>query len=132
MKHKQVIDGFDNVFYDEFSEVVNYDCAKEVWEDARVICLYDTNSNIGLFQNSDIILMYDKVTEKPSIITERIFKKNYKWLEWKRVNRYLKLKIKTVKHELGFNVSVNFGSDYIDFVHYKTEYHLWAIESLKQ
>ena len=54
----------DNVFYDTFEEVVSFykDSAQsmEVWEEAATITLIDTEADVGLFDKSDIIVVYDK------------------------------------------------------------------------
>lgn len=117
-----------NVFYDTFEDtVVNYkDEITEVWEEASTICLADTSAETGLFSKSDIIVVYDKDTGKPMIVTERIFKRNYSWWEWWKLKQYLRSMIRTIKTELGFNIKVSFSHDYVDYVHYKEEWWQWA------
>ena len=120
------LESFDNVFYDTFDEVKQYEFVSDVWEEACVICLADSSSDVGLFAKSDIIISYDKQTRKPTIITERIFRKNYSARDWRKMQRFLRNKLKVIREELGFHISVSFARDYIDYVHYKQEWWLWA------
>lgn len=124
----------DNVFYDSFKETMEFykDTRKEVWEEAATISLYDTAGDVGLFNKSDIIIVYDKDTGKPMIVTERIYSKNYTIREWSKMKRYLRYKTKIIKQELGFNVRISFGHGYIDYVHYKEEWWQWALKHSKQ
>lgn len=123
-----------NIFYDTFSEVVNYykNCDMEVWEETCTLALSNTDANVGLFDKSDIIAVYDIETHLPTILTERIYRKNYTFKEWWRMKRHLKSKMKIVKQELGFNLRVSYSSDYIDYIHYKEEWWQWALRHLKQ
>lgn len=117
-----------NVFYDSFKEVVESyaDEVTEVWYESATICLADTSEETGLFTKSDIIIMYDKNTSKPMIVTERVFRKNYSWWEWFRLKRFLRHKLSIIKCELGYNIKVTFAHDYLDYVHYKEEWWQWA------
>ncbi|MCM1234400.1 MAG: hypothetical protein NC489_30230 [Ruminococcus flavefaciens] len=117
-----------NVFYDSFKEVVESyaDEVTEVWEEAATICLADTSAETGLFPKSDIIIVYDKDTAKPMIVTERIFKKNYSRWEWFKMKSYLRHKLGVIKSELGFNIKITFSREYLDYVHYKEEWWQWA------
>lgn len=119
-----------NVFYDTFKETVEFykDIHMEVWEESYTITLINTGIDIGLFNKSDIIIVYDAETFLPSIVTERIFKKNYSRREWWQVRKYLKYKTNIIKQELGFNVRISFANDYIDYVHYKEEWWQWALK----
>ena len=119
-----------NVFYDTFKETVEFykDTLMEVWEESYTITLINTNLNVGLFDKSDIIVVYDAETFLPSIVTERIFKKNYSRMDWFKIRKYLKYKTSIIKQELGYNVRISFASDYIDYVHYKEEWWQWALK----
>lgn len=123
-----------NIFYDTFSEVVTmYDNTNmEVWEETCTISLANTLSNVGLFDKSDIIVAYDLDTHLPTIVTERIYRRNYTFKEWYRMRRYLKEKLKVIKQELGFNIRVSYSKDYIDYVHYKEEWWQWALKHPKE
>ena len=121
MKQQTLTNTFDNVFYDRYDEVKNYSCVAEVWDESRTIVLSDTDKNIGLFDKTDIIIMYDKCGN-PCIITERIFKKNYSRRDWWLLQRSLKGKLKVIQDELGFHISVSYAKDYIDYVHYKKNF----------
>lgn len=123
-----------NVFYDSFKEVrESYaDEITEVWEEAATICLADTSGETGLFPKSDIIVVYDKETAKPMIVTERIFKSNYTDREWRKMKRYLNNKISIIHSELGFNIKVSFSREYIDYIHYKEEWWQWANKQQKK
>lgn len=129
MPKETLINSFDNVFYDNYDEVKLYSCVAEVWEESRTIVLTDTDKNIGLFKNTDIIIMYDK-EGKPCIITERVFKKNYTRREWSAMLRMFKNKLKVIQEELGFHISVSYTRDYIDYIHYKKDWWLWAKENM--
>lgn len=120
----------DNVFYDTFKETVEFykDTQMEIWEEAATICLINTAEDVGLFDKSDIIVVYDQETFKPTIVTERIYKKNYSSRDWRRMRRYLKYKTSIIKQELGFNVRISFAREYIDYVHYKEEWWQWALK----
>lgn len=120
----------DNIFYDSFRETVEFyqDENLEIWEEAATISLADTGPDVGLFDKSDIIVVYSKEDFKPSIVTERIYRRNYTWLEWFRLKRYLRNKLKVIKQELGFNIRVSYSFDYIDYVHYKEEWWQWAVK----
>lgn len=118
----------DNVFFDSFDEVREFykDVElKDIWEEASTIVLYDTAEYVGLFPKSDIIVVYDS-TGAPSIITERIYKKNYTQRQWFYLKRSLKSKLHYVTREFGFNIALTFGLGYIDYVHYKEEWWEWA------
>lgn len=124
----------DNVFYDTFEEVVAFyqdSCKMEIWEDALTITMYDTDNTIGLFADSDIIVVYDKEEHKPSIVTERIYRKDYSLFKWYKLTRMLKAKASLIKHELGFNIKISFGFEHIDYVHYKEEWWQWALKNAK-
>ena len=124
----------DNVFYDTFKETVEFykDTRKEIWEEAATISLFDTDETVGLFDKSDIIVVYDKETGKPSIVTERIYKKNYNKHDWWKMRRYLRYKTKIITQELGFNIRISYSRNYIDYVHYKEEWWQWALKNVKQ
>ena len=121
---------FDNVFYDRYHAVKHYKCQKEVWEESKIISLIDTDERVGLFGCSDIIIAYDD-TEHPTVITERIYRRNYKWHEWLRIKMYLRTKISVIRQELGFNIAVTFGRNYIDYIHYTEEWWKWASKNAK-
>lgn len=119
-----------NVFYDTFKETVEFykNTQMEVWEESYTITLINTGAEVGLFEKSDIIIVYDTETFLPSIVTERIFKKNYSKRDWYKIRKYLKYKTSIIKQELGYNVRISFASDYIDYVHYKEEWWQWALK----
>lgn len=123
-----------NIFYDTFAEVVKQykDTDMEVWEETCTIALSNTNANVGLFDKSDIIVVYDLETHLPTIITERIYSKNYTRREWFKMRRYMKHKTSIIKQELGFNIRISYSKGYIDYVHYKEEWWQWALRHAKQ
>ena len=124
-----------NIYWDSFKEVVVYYSqlySIQQWESAATICICDTGSDVGQFAKSDIIIVYDKEVFTPTIVTERIFRKNYNWRTWRKLGHMLKIKAKHIKEEFGFSVRISFGGDYIDCVHYKEEWWQWAVKSLKQ
>lgn len=123
----------DNVFYDTFLEVASFykECITEVWEESATICMADTDATVGLFDKSDIIVMFDKDTGEPMIVTERIYKENYTRIEWHRMKRYLNNMLKVIHTELGFNIKVSYTHNYIDFIHYKEEWWQWARKQQK-
>ena len=119
-----------NVFHDTFKETVEFykNTRMEVWEESYTITLINTGAEVGLFDKSDIIIVYDAETFLPSIVTERIFKKNYNKRDWYKIRKYLKYKTSISKQELGYNVRISFASYYIDYVHYKEEWWQWALK----
>jgi len=123
-----------NIYYDTFNEVANHykdSDDMDIWEESCTISLRGTAANIGLFDKSDIIAVYDLETHLPVIITERIYKKNYSKFEWRKMKKYMQHKIRIVKHELGFNIRVAYNKDYIDYIHYKEEWWQWALKQSK-
>lgn len=123
-----------NVFYDSFKETVEFyqDANLQIWEEEATIVIIDSDEKTGLFNRSDIIIKYDKETGAPNVITERIYRKNYKFLQWVRLKRFLRNKIKVIKQELGFNIRVSFNyglEEYIDYIHYKEEWWKWALNN---
>lgn len=122
-----------NVFYDTFAEVVNYykNTSLEVWEETCTISLSNTDANVGLFDKSDIIVVYDLETHLPTIVTERIYRKNYTPREWFRMRSYIKHKLRIIKQEMGYNIRVSYSRDYIDYVHYKEEWWQWALKNMQ-
>lgn len=120
----------DNIFYDTFKETVEFynDTKLEIWEEAATISLADTGPAVGLFDKSDIIVVYSKEDCRPSIVTERIYRKNYTAYQWYKMKRYLRNKLSVIKQELGFNIRVSYSNDYIDYVHYKEEWWQWAVK----
>lgn len=123
-----------NIFYDTFAEVVDrYKCSNmEVWTETCTLSLSDTDETIGLFGHSDIIAVYDIESHLPTIITERIYRKNYKFLQWYRMKKHLRSKLRIVTQELGFNIRISYGNGYIDYIHYKEEWWQWALKHSKQ
>lgn len=123
-----------NIFYDTFAEVVNnYKCDNmEIWEETCTISLANTSSKIGLFDKSDIIAVYDIDSHLPTIVTERIYRRNYKLFDWYKIRKHLKNKLNVVKQELGFNIRISYSHDYIDYIHYKEEWWQWALKHSKQ
>jgi hypothetical protein len=123
-----------NIFYDTFAEVVNYykDTDMEVWEETCTIALSNTAAEVGLFDKSDIIAVYDLESHLPVIITERIYRENYTWNEWRKMKRYMRNKTSCIKQELGFNIRISYSKGYIDYVHYKEEWWQWALKHQQQ
>lgn len=119
-----------NVFFDTFDEMMHIyeNCAKEIWEETKTVSLFNTPADVGLFDKSDIIIVYDEETLKPTIVTERIYKKNYKFFEWVRMKNYLRHKTRVIKQELGFNIRISYSHGYIDYIHYKEEWWQWALK----
>lgn len=119
-----------NVFYDTFEETMHFysESSKEVWESNLTIALYDTDDTVGLFPNSDIIVVYDKESHNPMIVTERVFRKNYRFRDWFKFKSYLRKKLAIIKQELGYNIRVSYDADFIDYIHYKEEWWQWALK----
>lgn len=117
----------DNVFYDTFDEMMEHysDVITDIWEDTKTVCMAHTDASTGLFNDSDIIIVYGE-DNFPSIVTERIFKKNYTRHQWYHVKKILRDKTKYFGQELGFNIRVTVGTEYIDYIHYKEEWWEWA------
>lgn len=130
MPKETITNSFDNVFYDHYDEVKTYSCVAEVWDESKTIVLTNTDKRTGLFADTDIIIMYGK-DGYPCIITERIFKKNYTKMQWWNLQRMFRNKLKVIQEELGYFISVSYTKDYIDYVHYKQEWWLWAREQLQ-
>lgn len=118
---------YDNVFYDTWEEVQEHysNWISDYYEEAHTVCLTHTPGDMGLFSDSDIIICYGK-DGTPTIVTERIFKKNYTWRHWWHIKRVLREKVKWLGQELGYNTRVSIGRDYIDYIHYKEEWWEWA------
>lgn len=117
----------DNVFYDAFDEMMEHysSCITDIWEESKTVCMANTDAETGLFDKSDIICVYGN-DNKPSIITERIFRKNYTWNQWRHIKRVLREKCKWLGQELGYNIRITVSRDYIDYIHYKEEWWEWA------
>ena len=125
------VDKFDcNVFYEKFETARDdYKGQMEVWEETKLISFIDTDADVGLFPKSDIIVSYDMETSLPNVITERIYARNYKKLEWWRLRRHLLAKTSVIKQELGFNIQISFGMGYIDYIHYKEDWWKCALKA---
>ena len=123
-----------NVFYDTFDEMFDIytECKKEIWEETKTVTLYDAPYTVGLFPKSDIIIVYDNDTLKPTIVTERLYRKDYTFVRWLKLKSYLRHKTKLIKQELGYNVRISYAKDYIDYVHYKEEWWQWALKQKQQ
>lgn len=118
-----------NVFYDEYHDMVRlYKGKMEIWDKAKTLSLIDTGKEVGLFDKSDIIIAYDQETDLPNIVTERIFSRNYTKVEWYKLRRHLLNKTKVITQELGFNIQISFGINYLDYIHYKEDWWKWAIK----
>mgnify|MGYP003416149836 CR=1 FL=1 len=118
-----------NVFYDEYHDMVRlYKGEMEIWDKAKTLSLIDTGPEVGLFNKSDIIIAYDQETDLPNIVTERIFSRNYTKVEWYKLRRNLLNKTKVITQELGFNIQISFGINYLDYIHYKEDWWKWAIK----
>lgn len=121
-----------NVFYDSYNKMINYyEGQMEVWDSAKTISLIDTNAAVGLFDKSDIIIAYDKETNNPYIITERVFARNYTPRQWHKLRHNLLEKTSIIKQELGYNIQISFGIGYIDYIHYKEDWWQWAVKFAK-
>ena len=94
--------------------------SSDKFQENTIIAFYDTDSKVGIFPKSDFICVYD-IDGHPISVTERLVRKNYKFFEWIKIGRMLKAKIDNVKQELGFDLCVTFGYQYIDYTHYKDE-----------
>ena len=122
-----------NVFYDEYHDMVRlYKGKMEIWDKAKTLSLIDTGKEVGLFDKSDIIIAYDQETDLPNIVTERIFSRNYTKIEWYKLRRNLLNKTKVITQELGFNIQISFGINYLDYIHYKEDWWKWAIKFADQ
>lgn len=122
-----------NVFYDEYHDMVRlYKGKMEIWDKAKTLSLIDTGTEVGLFDKSDIIIAYDQETDLPNIVTERIFSRNYTKVEWYKLRRNLLNKTKVITQELGFNIQISFGINYLDYIHYKEDWWKWAIKFADQ
>lgn len=122
-----------NVFYDSYHKLTtNYAGTIDIWAENFTVGLYDTDETIGIFKHSDIIIKYDKDLAIPYLISERIYRYNYSFLEWFKLTRRLKHKAKVVGYELGFNIQISFNVNYIDYVHYKEEWWLWVLKKSQQ
>lgn len=118
-----------NVFYDEYHDMVRlYKGKMEIWDKAKTLSLIDTGKEVGLFDKSDIIIAYDQETDLPNIVTERVFSRNYTKVEWYKLRRHLLNKTKVITQELGFNIQISFGINYLDYIHYKEDWWKWAIK----
>ena len=130
-KHKQEQheeERLTNVFYDEYHDMVRlYKGKMEIWDKAKTLSLIDTGPEVGLFNKSDIIIAYDQ-EDLPNIVTERIFSRNYTKVEWYKLRRNLLNKTKVITQELGFNIQISFGINYLDYIHYKEDWWKWAIK----
>ena len=124
-----------NVYYDTFKKVKenykNHTDMIEVWEEKKLICLYNTAQDVGLFRDSDIIVAYDD-DGKPVVVTERIMRSKTTWWKWIRLWRLLQHKSRVIKHELGYCIQISFGMDHIDYIHYKEEWWEWALKVKRQ
>ena len=116
-----------NIHYTNFTEAkeVFAPYITEVFEKTKTLCLADTGDGIGLFRKSDIITVYDS-DDMPVIVNERIFRSNYSLVEWLKIKRMLKKKLRYVKAELGFEISVSQTINYLDYVHFKEYWWKWA------
>ena len=113
------------VFNDHYAEVLafynEYDI--EEWEEAGMLVIKDTKSDVGLRDHSDVIIVYDQNTCEPMLVTERIHRRNEGFWEWRRHKR---LALNTVKFEPRlfntFDVKVSIGKDYIDYIYTKGDW----------
>lgn len=121
-----------NVYYDTFAEVEQLYKDKyniQCWEKASTIVIVDTDADAGSFDKSDIIIVYNRETGLPSIVTERLYKKNYTARKWRAIKRMLRLKVKLCKEEFGYSLRLSLNMNSLDFIHYKEEWWQWALEN---
>lgn len=126
---------------DSFKEVVEFykDCNMEVFEDAALICIYDTDGAIafGGFPIADIIINYNRETGRPGLITARAFKKNYKLGWWLNKIMELRFKRRVTAYEgmdingERFNLHIDFQPKYIDYELFKEEWFELAKKNAK-
>ena len=123
MNKEEAVAGRSNVFYDTLSEMMELykDTQKEIWEPHRTVLLYDTDAETGLFDKSDIIIIYGE-DGFPVCITERIYRSDYTFQQWRKICHSLRLRVKTFKEEQGFLMSLSIQKNSLDFIHYKEEY----------
>lgn len=127
MEQEKKRNTYDNVFYDTWEEVQEHykPWITDYYAETRTVCLAATPADMGLFDQSDIIICYG-TDGTPSIVTERIFRKNYGWYAWHNIKKVLRAKVKWLSQELGYNTRVTVSRDYIDYIHYKEEWWEWA------
>lgn len=123
MNKAEIDAGRSNVFYDTLPEMMNIynDVQKEIWETKHTVCLYDTDGETGLFDKSDIIIIYDE-EGYPVCVTERIYRSDYTFRQWHKIRRSLRLRVSTFKEEFGYRMSLSVQKNALDFIHYKEEY----------
>ena len=101
------------------------DCDIEVAEmDSRKIISIRNASNCGSFEKSDIILMYLPDLDEPAMVTERIYKRYYGVLAYKRLVKDLMKKNSLMSQEFGRNFYVSPSKEYVDYVSILME--LWS------
>ena len=112
------------IFQDTFKKVKQHPNVVEVCEELNTLVL---SGGVGLFSKSDIIIMYDKAGN-PRVITERLFKKDYKPSEFRKLRRSLINKCNVLGYEFDFRISVTVSKDYVDYTHCYRDYWTYLKE----
>lgn len=121
-----------NIYTEEYKNIVaNYPREKmAVWRKTLTLALFNTPEDVGEFTKSDIIIVFNKKTHRPDIVTERIYRRKYSPIVWAKMYMLLLYKSHNISAELGFKYSVTFSPGYIDCCHFREEWWKWARKHL--
>lgn len=97
-----------------------------VLDKTNTVVLADTDTSIGNYPKSDIILTFSP-DDTLAIQTERVLRKNYKEKEW--LEMVFATQCFAIEEDSrGIKYSVTYNVDYIDIVKYRKEWLDWAEE----
>ena len=110
---------------DKYKELIT-----SVWEKTNTIMMVDTDTRIGRFPMSDIILSYD-TEDNLAIECERAYKKYYSKNDWAIMSFRAMTEAQDSENAQGIVTACTYSADYIDYIKYKKEWLDWADEIVR-
>lgn len=99
----------------------------EVWDKTNTVIMVDTGPEIGMFNTSDLILMFSP-DGSLALQTERAYKTSYSAKEWSRLGLIAVREGTIPEDSNGIKSSFTYSVDYIDVVKYRKEWLDWVKE----
>lgn len=107
------------------------DLITSLWDKTNTIIMVDTDTRIGLYPLSDMILSFSP-DGSLAIQCERAFKRNYTEKEWAILSLQALSSVHSAETCDGIVTACTHSGHYIDFIKYKKEWLDWADEIVKQ
>lgn len=107
-----------------------HDFIASTWNKANTIILPDTDTSIGQYPISDIILSFD-MEGNLAIQCERAYKSHYTEKDWTSMALRAISDITKIEDAEGIITACTYSPKYIDYIKYKKEWLDWADELVR-